>query len=771
MSEPQPLLVWDDCVYPEDKIRLRDVFAGLEESGAYFTSKEDASHISKDLDFDFRIMRKDGQVRYLKSNAAIVFDKKGHASHLIGVNMDITSRKETEVLLREANDQAVAASKAKSDFLATMSHEIRTPLNGVLGMAELLSGSKLNAEQKEQLRILKESGEGLLGLINDLLDFSKIEAGHLSIERVDFNLEKVIYDVMRLLLMKAEEKGIDLLVEYDESCPRFLVGDVFRIKQVLTNLISNAIKFTNSGHVLVSAKGAVDPQGLVAITLSIADTGVGIADHVQPQLFSAFVQADSSTTRKFGGTGLGLAITKQLVGLMGGNISLSSKLDVGSVFTVSFTLPESHAMSYIETVVDENSLLGKKTLVIDDNETNLTILKNQLRSCDIYADAEISPVDALSRIKQSIDDGSPYQIIVLDYLMPELDGLMLSKLIREVSGSLYQPIILMTSSAGRLSQVELSGAGVNICITKPMSALALKRGLITALSDNVLGHQLSYADSSDDDEVSDVSDSGNKRGLILVVEDMKANMAVAQGILTRMGFDVIGAENGSIGVEMWSTHQPDLIFMDLHMPVMDGLSAMRRIRQAEKCSYHKRVPIIALTADLMAETLSEVLRAGGDGLVPKPFKQKEIINMLDEWLPHSHQSNDDTLDKTMQATDSVFDVKSDIVIDESVLNELKVLLGSDFTLLIDAFFDDAKSIMASFDKMLSEEGDVDCAAVSRLAHSLKSVSQNVGAMTLSAMAAQLEQESRQGAVSELNAKLREILAMYQNVKTKLQSML
>ena len=767
----QPLLVWDDCVYPEDKVRLRDVFAGLEESGAYFTSKEDASHISKDLDFDFRIMRKDGQVRYLKSNAAIVFDKKGHASHLIGVNMDITSRKETEVLLREASDQAVAASKAKSNFLATMSHEIRTPLNGVLGMAELLSGSKLNAEQKEQLRILKESGEGLLGLINDLLDFSKIEAGHLSIERVDFNLEKAIYDVVRLLLMKAEEKGIDLLVEYDESCPRFLVGDVFRIKQVLTNLISNAIKFTNSGHVLVSAKGAVDQQGVAAITLSIADTGVGIADHVQPQLFSAFVQADSSTTRKFGGTGLGLAITKQLVGLMDGNISLSSKLDVGSVFTVSFALSESHAMSHIETVVDENLLLGKKTLVVDDNETNLAILKNQLKSCDIYADTELSPVDALSLIRQSMDKNVPYQLVVIDYMMPELDGLMLSTAIREMSGSLYQPIILMTSSAGELTQSELATAGVNMCIAKPMSALALKRGLITALSDNVLGHQLSYADSSDDDEVSDVSDNGNKRGLILVVEDMKANMAVAQGILTRMGFDVIGAENGSIGVEMWGAHQPDLIFMDLHMPVMDGLSAMRRIRQAEKYSQHKRVPIIALTADLMAETLSEVLRAGGDGLVPKPFKQKEIIDMLDEWLPRSHQSKDDTLDKTMQAADSVFDVKSDIVIDESVLNELKVLLGSDFTLLIDAFFDDAKSIMASFDKMLSEESDIDYVAVSRLAHSLKSVSQNVGAMTMSVMAAQLEQESRQGVVPELNTKLREILAMYQNVKTKLQDML
>lgn len=769
-SREPPQQVWDDCVYSEDKARLRSVFAGLEDSGAYFTSKENASHISEELDFDFKIMRNDGQVRYLKSNGAIVFDKKGHASHLVGVNMDITSRKETEVVLRKASDQAVAASKAKSDFLATMSHEIRTPLNGVLGMAELLSGSSLNSEQKTQLGILKESGEGLMGLINDLLDFSKIEAGHLSIERVDFDLEKVIYSVVRLLLPKAEEKSIDLLVEYDESCPRFLVGDAYRVKQILINLISNAIKFTGSGHVLVSVKGEVDQQGVASITIGVADTGVGIAKHIQPQLFSAFVQADSSTTRKFGGTGLGLAITKQLIGLMNGSISLSSELGVGSVFEVALSLPESHAMSHIETIVDERLLLGKKTLVIDDNSTNLAILKNQLKSCDIYADTEPSPIEGLGLIKQSIDQGEPYQLVIIDYMMPEIDGLMLSKAIREMSGSLYQPIILMMSSAGSLTQHELSVAGINICIAKPVDALALKQGLVAALSENMLGHQVTYSESHDD-ETRDVTDK-NKKGLILVVEDMKANMAVAQGILNRMGYDVIGAENGAISIEMNNLHKPDFIFMDLHMPVMDGLSAMRRIRQGEKSGCNSRVPIIALTADVMAETFSEVLRAGGDGLVPKPFKQKEIIDMLNEWMPNNSQSQDSSSDKNELPNGSVFAVQpSNDIIDESVLNELKTLLGEDFVLLIDAFYEDADSITNSFDEIINHEGEVDYESIARLAHSLKSVSQNVGAMTMSSMAAQLEQEGRQGNVPELEAKLREILVMYQSVKGKLQGML
>ena len=771
-KEP-PEQVWDGCVYPADKDRLQDVFINLANSGAYFTNKRAASHIADELDFDFRIMRKDGQVRYLKSNAAIVFDKTGHASHLIGVNMDITARKETEVVLRAAGDQAVAASKAKSDFLATMSHEIRTPLNGVLGMAELLSGSKLNSEQKAQLQVLKESGEGLLSLINDLLDFSKIEAGHLSIERVDFNLEKAVYDVVRLLIIRAEEKGIDLLVEYDVTSPRLFVGDVFRIKQILTNLISNAIKFTHRGHVLVAIKGIVDHQGMVSIVINVSDTGVGIADHIQPQLFNAFVQADSSTTRRFGGTGLGLAITKQLIGLMNGNISLSSKLDEGSTFTVSLTLPESHAFPSSESLVDESLLSGKKALVIDDNETNLAIIKSQLKSCGIFAETELSPVKAIHMIKESIDQRAPYQLIIIDYMMPEINGLTVAQSIRELSKSLYRPIILMTSSAGILTQTELSAAGVNLCIAKPMSGLALKMGLITALSADVLGQQFAYAEGADDDiSAQDNNDQGETKGLLLVVEDMKANMAVARGILNRMGYEVIGAENGQIGLEMWEKHQPDLVFMDLHMPVMDGLSAMRRIRQAEKSTLNKRVPIIALTADVMSETLSEVLRAGGDGLVPKPFKQKEMIDMLNEWLPHNNSSQNSVNEKDVNADKSAFAIQpSDSVIEESVLNELKILLGDDFVLLIDAFFGDAENIITSFDDMLRHEDNSNHETIAKLAHSLKSVSQNVGAMTMSAMAAQLEQEGRQGNIPELNSKLQEILVMYQKVKNILKGMM
>jgi CheY-like chemotaxis protein/HPt (histidine-containing phosphotransfer) domain-containing protein len=385
---------------------------------------------------------------------------------------------------------------------------------------------------------------------------------------------------------------------------------------------------------------------------------------------------------------------------------------------------------------------------------------------------DISPVDALFHIKQAIDSGSPYDIIVLDYMMPELDGLMLAELIRVESKSLVQPVLLMTSSAGVLSQEELSVAGINVCIAKPMGGASLKKGLISALSSGSVGQQFSSGEltrsDNEQDQKLDSKGGALRKGVILVVEDMKANMAVARGILTKLGFDVFEAEDGAIGIEKWEAHNPDLIFMDLHMPVMDGLSAMRRIRQVEKSGYNKRVPIVALTADILPATLSEVLRAGGDGLVPKPFKQKELIEMLDKWLSVDPSSVVVSEEKKEPLVTSVFDVQSNVVIDESVLNDLKAILGDDYLLLIDAFFSDADSIIDAFNKMI-EKGDMsDYTSVSQLSHSLKSISQNVGAMTLSSMAAQLELESRQDDVPKLQAKLGALIVMYQNVKNELQ---
>jgi CheY-like chemotaxis protein/HPt (histidine-containing phosphotransfer) domain-containing protein len=349
---------------------------------------------------------------------------------------------------------------------------------------------------------------------------------------------------------------------------------------------------------------------------------------------------------------------------------------------------------------------------------------------------------------------------------------MLAELIRVESKSRVQPVLFMPSSAGELSQEDLSVAGINVCIAKPMGGASLKKGLISALSSGSVGQQFSSGEltrsDNEQDQKLDSKGGALRKGVILVVEDMKANMAVARGILTKLGFDVFEAEDGAIGIEKWEAHNPDLIFMDLHMPVMDGLSAMRRIRQVEKSGYNKRVPIVALTADILPATLSEVLRAGGDGLVPKPFKQKELIEMLDKWLSVDPSSVVVSEEKTEPLVTSVFYVQSNVVIDESVLNYLKAILGDDYLLLIDSFFSDADSIIDAFNKMI-EKGDMsDYTSVSQLSHSLKSISQNVGAMTLSSMAAQLELESRQQDLAKFQAKLGALIVMYQNVKNELQ---
>ncbi|MBR7889881.1 PAS domain S-box protein [Marinomonas sp. A79] len=630
-----PSDVWTDCIHPEDRPKL-DTALNYVETYKERRGKVAASYISNIMDFEFRVLRKDGQTRYLKSNAAMVFNKSDEATHLVGVNMDITSSKETEAILREASQQALAGSRAKSDFLATMSHEIRTPLNGILGMADLLAGSDLSLEQTEMLAILRASGDSLLGLINDLLDFSKIEAGQLSIEQVDFNLEDAICSVVSLLQLSAEKKALSLRVDYQASCPKLFTGDVFRIKQIVTNLIGNAIKFTQVGGVVISVKGVARANGLIAVSVSVSDTGVGISEAAQLGLFQAFTQADSSITRKFGGTGLGLAITKQLTDLMGGDISLTSELNVGSTFTVTLSLPESHVL------------------------------------------ASISP-----------------------------SSIELTKKTEGTRGSVAQKSLPM------------------------------------------------------------------RRGLILVVEDMQTNLAVAEGMLTKLGFDVICALNGEIGVLEWEEKQPDLILMDLHMPVMDGFEAIRSIREAEKANIGKRVPILALTADVMPDTLTAVFRAGGDGLIPKPFNQKEFIGMLDEFMPTPNASNETA---TAEATctpiiKSTFIDTVDVVIAKSVLADLKAVLGDDFLLLVSAFTDDADAIMATFQAVLVEESrSVDADVLMRSAHSLKSISLSVGALQLSSMAKQLEQESKGGAVLLLNEKLTEILACYQRTKAELQNL-
>ncbi|SBS35217.1 Signal transduction histidine-protein kinase BarA [Marinomonas aquimarina] len=748
--------LWASFIHPEDIPRLQ---------------KETVRAIeySTDLDVDFRIVLSNGKVRYIKASARTALDTEGNPLYLFGTNMDVTERYETERILTHAREEAIRASQAKSNFLATMSHEIRTPLNGVLGMTEILSGSELSKEQQSQLAIIQNSGENLLELINEILDFSKIEAGHLSLEVIDFDLEGLVYDLSRLLVNKAEAKGIDLLVEYGISEFPLVRGDAYRIRQILMNLVGNAIKFTEHGQVLIAVTGELaEAEQELNVSLSVTDSGIGISEDAQSKLFQAFMQADNSTTRKFGGTGLGLAITKQLVDLMGGEISVTSQVGQGSVFTVRIPLgiaqpPQDHPLG------EFNKVEFSKVLVVDDNATNLVILQNQLEFCQVEAEFYQDPKAAYREVIEAAKQNEPYDLLILDYLMPELDGLTFNKALHEQLAPHLLPASLMISSAGTLSSQMLKAAGIAKCIDKPASVHELKKGIDGLLGlNNPTVHKVSLAGDATHGPDREATEASVvlPASKILVVEDLKANLAVVKGLLSRYDVQLEMAENGLEAIEKWQHFKPDLILMDLHMPVMDGITAIKQIRHIEQRQSLTRVPILALTADVQPERVEEVKRAGGDGYISKPFKGGELLKTLSDCLPQSEPVATDGKDvMNSLAVEESNGLQG--ALDETVLSSLEEILGDQVQEIVLAFLQDADGVMVALDEAL---GNNDAAAIHRPAHSLKSVSANVGAMTLSQQAATLEAQAKSGEVVDASGQISAIKAEYVRVKDHLKGM-
>ena len=734
---------WDALIHEED---LRRVQASAE--------KAIAEH--GDLDVDFRIVRPDGRIRYIKANARVAVDSNGDAAYLFGVNFDITERYETETILKNAREEAVRANRAKSNFLATMSHEIRTPLNGVLGMAEILASTDLTERQMGQLDIIRSSGESLLELINEILDFSKIEAGHLSLEMIDFDLERLVFELSRLLVVKAESKGIDLLVHYDLPISSLLQGDAYRIRQVLMNLVGNAIKFTEQGHVIIKVEGvACQNSDAVNLTICVEDTGIGIAPDKQGQLFHAFTQADNSTTRQFGGTGLGLAITKQLVELMGGEIWFESSPNQGSTF--SFTLSLERATNAPHKNVDVEAFDFERILVVDDNATNLSIIEHQLSQFGLQADYEQSATAAVERvIRAEKSDAGAYDLLVLDYLMPELDGLSVNRAVRSALPEECWPKALMMSSAGILATEQLREAGIKVCINKPSSLDELRAGLSEAMCSQA--HAITVTTKNGNIEKAHYQEAKLDDAVILVVEDMKANLAVVKGMLAQQGGRVEVAENGLEGVKKWRSLQPDLILMDLHMPVMDGITAIKEIRQLEQGT-GRRVPILALTADVQSERVAEVEAIGGDGYISKPFKRQELLDAISHWLGKTEQASSNTM-QTESETESM--LSSSDSLDPSVLDGLEELLGSQVREIVMAFVEDADAVFSDMDQALKDGAEAE--HFYRPAHSLKSISANVGALALNALAATLEEQAKTGQLLSAEAQVAELKREYVHVK-------
>ena len=583
--------------------------------------------VVRNLEATFK--RKDGGT-YSGLISALNLKFRGHWC-CITITRDIGTLKETERQLIDAREAALEASRAKSDFLSSMSHEIRTPMNAVLGMSDMLSEGELNVEQRHYLDIIRSNGAILLDLINDILDLAKIESGHLSFEEVDFDIRELVDTVAETMGLRAHQKQLELTGHVASDVPRTLVGDPLRLRQVIVNLLGNAVKFTTEGGIVlsVSVARADCGSGTTLIRFSVTDTGIGISSDKTDTIFSAFTQADSSTTRNYGGTGLGLTIVKRLVEMYRGAITVNSEVGKGStfIFTAEFKTHLGHVTA--APAVTNVDLAGARILVVDDTAANRMILQQALTSIGVNVTCVESGQAALDEIDSAAAAGESYRAMILDCRMPSMDGIEVAAKVRlreRAPGD--GPIIMMLTSddmAGTMKRAR--EVGIQTYLIKPIRRADLFKALGRALGD--AGGLSQLTSSSDRNEVdstlrSDVFDEA--RALkVLLVDDSRDNLALVHAYFKKLPYAIDDAENGAVAVEKFKTGTYDVVLMDIEMPVMDGYTATRAIRAIERESGRGRVPIIALTASVLVEALKKARDAGCDAHVAKPVKKAVLL--------------------------------------------------------------------------------------------------------------------------------------------------
>lgn len=707
----------------------------------------------------------DGTSNWLLTTRSPLRRRNGETIGIVGISRDISRLKAAEEELIAAKDEAVQANRAKSQFLANMSHEIRTPLNAVIGLTEVVLRTELEKQQRGHLRTVIDSAESLLSIINDILDFSKIEAGKLHLETVPFNLHDVVGDTLRSLSVRADYKQLELACFIEPSLPEELIGDPVRLRQLLTNLVSNALKFTESGEVVVRVK-QVSTNETLQLHFSVSDTGIGIEPDQLKRLFQPFSQADASTTRRYGGTGLGLSICRQIVSLMGGRIWAESVSGGGSTFhfTAGF---EVSSKGRTRRRHESQPLVGTRILVVDDNDTNRMILDEVTRAKGMQPVLAASADDALSKLSTALDQNEPFQLLLTDMHMPDRDGYDLIESVRQDSRFDSLPIIILTSAHEPSDLARCLKLRVSEHLTKPVKQSELFEVLVRTLG---IEEQLVKDGRLHLDGESQIRVPPQK---ILLVEDSRANQRVALAILNEHGHRVTVAENGRQALAILDEDDFDIVLMDVQMPEMDGYEATAEIRRQEQQTQRHQT-ILAMTAHAVSGDRERCLAAGMDDYLSKPIRREELFAALKRAATLTENGSAGAEPGTQRAAlaspedenSSSVSINDDAAID---MTRLLAQLNGSHTLVREI----TQSYIAETEEKLSGLADAlaagDSAAFRRHAHTIKGCMQVYGAEKARNMAQELEQMGANGDLSETERLLDQAEQEFRNILKQLQA--